>query len=69
MEHGNYTIRVSGFSDPALAGLIFTNETKIFFDSKQVSVFIFTAKPWYSQKQTGKYTTELISLHFNGKIH
>ncbi|XP_067938571.1 CD109 antigen-like [Watersipora subatra] len=51
MAHGNYSMKVSGFSDPSLEGLIFANETSLAFDSKQVSVFIFTAKPWYSQRQ------------------
>ena len=53
MADGNYTLRVTGYSEPSLEGLIFANETKLYFHSKQVSVFIFTAKPWYSQGQTG----------------
>ncbi|XP_067941196.1 CD109 antigen-like [Watersipora subatra] len=67
MLHGNYSIKVSGFSDPRLKGLIFTNETGLSFDSKQVSVFIFPAKPWYSQKQIVRFriiplTTELMPV-------
>lgn len=54
MTAGNYTMCVSGYSDKSLLGQIFTNETKLFFDSKQISMFIQTNKPYYNQRQTGR---------------
>jgi len=55
MSPGNYTIRVAGFSDRALQGQIFSNDTEIFFDGKQVSTFIQTSKPFYRQGQTVRF--------------
>ena len=57
MRSGNYTLRVSAYSDPKLQGLIFVNETKLFFNSKQIPLFIFTPKPFYFQGQTGEVIT------------
>ena len=53
MSPGNYTLRVAGYSDPALEGQIFSNDTELFFDTKQVSVFIQLSKPFYRQGHTG----------------
>lgn len=55
MDPGNYTLRVAGYSDPNLLGQIFTNDTELFFDGKEVSVFIQLSKPFYRQGQTGMY--------------
>lgn len=54
MSPGNYTLRVAGYSDPSLEGQIFSNDTELFFDTKQLSVFIQLSKPFYRQGQTGK---------------
>ena len=63
MAPGNYTIRVSGFSNMQLEGLIFTNETKLFVNTKQISLFIQTNKPYYNQNQEGrKYLYTDISM-------
>ena len=50
---GNYTLRVEGSINGGLSGNVFENETDIFFDSKQVSLFIQTNKPLYKQGQKG----------------
>ena len=54
MTPGNYSIKVSGYSDVSLSGLVFTNETELFYENKQVSVFILTSKPFYNRGETGK---------------
>lgn len=54
MAPGNYTLRVAGYSDASLLGQIFTNDTELFFDGKEVSVFIQLSKPFYRQGQTGE---------------
>ena len=51
---GNYTIRVEGTQNGGMSGKIFENETDIFFDTKQVSMFITTNKFIYCQGQTGE---------------
>ena len=53
MSAGNYSLLVSGYSDPSLAGQIFSNETELFYESKQVAVFITTSKPYYNKGETG----------------
>lgn len=53
MTSGNYSLVVSGFSDAGLTGQIFSNETELLYDSKQVSVFIITSKPFYNKGETG----------------
>ena len=53
MSAGNYSLLVSGYSDPSLAGQIFSNETELFYESKQVAVFITTSKPYYNRGETG----------------
>ena len=46
-----------------LEGLIFTNETKLFVNTKQISLFIQTNKPYYNQNQKGrKYLYTDISM-------
>lgn len=55
MAPGNYSLRVAGYSDPNLEGQIFLNDTELFFDGKQISLFIQTSKPFYKQGQTGMY--------------
>jgi len=47
-------MRVAGFSDTDLQGQIFSNDTELFYDGKQLSVFIQISKPFYKQGQTGK---------------
>merc|ERR1712226_1316488 len=49
---GNYTVRIEGTQNGGMSGKIFENETDIFFDSKQVSMFITTNKYIYCQGQT-----------------
>ncbi|XP_067945401.1 CD109 antigen-like [Watersipora subatra] len=49
MSEGNYSLVVAGYSDADLFGQIFINETEIFYDNKQVSVFIITSKPFYNR--------------------
>ena len=53
MSPGNYSLIVSGFSDPDLKGQIFSNETELFFDKKQVSVFIIISKPFFNRGELG----------------
>ena len=70
MAPGNYTIRVSGFSNMQLEGLIFTNETKLFVNTKQISLFIQTNKPYYNQNQKGrKYLYTDISTPLKSMIY
>ena len=59
MTPGNYSIKVSGYSDVSLSGLVFTNETELFYENKQVSVFILTSKPFYNRGETGKLAWQL----------
>ena len=54
MTPGNYTLRVSGYSDPSLQGQIFSNDTELFFDDKEISLFIQLSRPFYRQGQTGR---------------
>lgn len=51
MYAANYTLRVNGFSNGSPNGLVFQNDTILFFDIKQVSVFIQTSRPLYHQGQ------------------
>lgn len=64
MSPGNYTLRVAGYSDPALEGQIFSNDTELFFDTKQVSVFIQLSKPFYRQGQTGTFPLSIYFVFF-----
>lgn len=65
MTPGNYTLRMAGYSDASQLGQIFTNDTELFFDSKEVSVFIQLSKPFYRQGQTGMYTI-VVCVHYCG---
>ena len=51
---GNYTIRVEGTTLDGMGGAIFDNETDLFFDSRQVALFVQINKPFYRQGQLGK---------------
>lgn len=62
MAPGNYSLRVAGYSDPNFEGQIFTNDTELFFDGKQISVFIQTSKPFYKQGQSGKLYFSLVTV-------
>jgi len=56
-QAGNYTLRLEGSVNEATsAGYIFENETKLIFDSKQVSIFIEISKGLYMQGQEGEHT-------------
>ncbi|XP_067928326.1 CD109 antigen-like [Watersipora subatra] len=52
MSPGNYTLRVAGYSDSSQIGQIFSNDTELFFNGKEVSVFIQLSRPFYRQGQT-----------------
>ena len=53
-ETGNYTLLVEGSVDQKMAMPVFSNETKLIFHPKHVSVFIFTDQRVYQKKSTGK---------------
>ena len=57
MRFGNYALRVSAHSNPTLQGLIFVNENKLYFNTTQIRLFIFTPKPFYFQGQTDEIIT------------
>ncbi|XP_067945402.1 CD109 antigen-like [Watersipora subatra] len=55
MTSGNYSLVIAAYSDSLLLGLIFRNETELFYENKQVSVFITTSKPFYRRGETVEF--------------
>lgn len=51
-EPGNYTLLVEGSNDDHMIMTVFRNESKLFFDQRHVSCFIFTDQRRYQKRST-----------------
>ena len=51
INDGNYSLKVEGISGKGSQSIIFRNVTRLLFQKKRVSVFIFTDKQVYQKKQ------------------
>lgn len=51
---GDYKLKVEGLFDGVIGGYAFTNETRLNFSQRSMTIFIQTDKPIYKQSDIGK---------------
>lgn len=50
---GEYKLKVDGLFNNVLGGVSFTNETKLIFSQRSMTIFVQLDKPVYKQGETG----------------
>lgn len=63
---GDYKLRVEGIYSQAQGGVAFTNETKLTFSQRSMTIFVQTDKPVYMQGETVRFRAIPITTHLRG---
>lgn len=63
---GDFKLRVEGIFSQALGGVAFTNETKLTFSQRSMTIFVQTDKPTYMQGETVRFRTIPITTSLRG---
>jgi len=63
VAQGNYTMKIEGMINLGSGGLVFSNTTKLTFEPKRVSVFMFTDKQIYLKRSTSEIPRLVLTIY------